>query len=55
MKGEGRMEGLKGYMGKVLKIDLSEETFELFPWNDEDRKPRRTAGFFVIGEIFTKK
>lgn len=36
------MSGLKGYMGKVLKIDLSSKTHELFPWTDEDR--RRTIG-----------
>ncbi|MBR3241522.1 MAG: aldehyde ferredoxin oxidoreductase family protein [Parasporobacterium sp.] len=36
------MSELKGYMGKVLKIDLSTRTHELFPWTDEDR--RRTIG-----------
>ncbi len=36
------MSELKGYMGKVLKIDLSSETSELYPWTDEDR--RRTIG-----------
>ncbi|MBQ6321883.1 MAG: aldehyde ferredoxin oxidoreductase family protein [Lachnospiraceae bacterium] len=36
------MSGLKGYMGKVLKIDLTSRTSGLFPWSDEDR--RRTIG-----------
>lgn len=36
------MSVLKGYMGKVLKINLSTRTHELFPWTDEDR--RRTIG-----------
>ena len=36
------MSGLKGYMGKVLKIDLTSKTSGLFPWSDEDR--RRTIG-----------
>lgn len=40
------MSGLKGYMGKVLKIDLSARTHELFPWTDEDRK--RTIGGKVM-------
>ena len=44
------MTDLKGYMGKVLKIDLSEETFELFPWNDEDRK-RTIGGKIMAADI----
>ena len=35
-------EALKGYMGKVLFIDLTDKTYRLFPWTDEDRK--RTLG-----------
>lgn len=27
-----------GYMGNVLKIDLTRQTTELYPWTDEDRK-----------------
>lgn len=32
------MSDLKGYMGKVLFIDLSTKTSKLFPWSDEDRR-----------------
>ena len=44
------MPGLKGYMGKVLKIDLSSETYGLFPWNDEDRK-RTIGGKIMAADI----
>lgn len=27
-----------GYMGSVLKIDLTRQTTELYPWTDDDRK-----------------
>lgn len=50
----GRMEidmyGLKGYMGKVLKLDLSSKTSELFPWTDEDRK-RTIGGKIMAADI----
>ncbi len=36
------MSRLKGYMGKVLKIDLTHRTHSLYPWTDADR--RRTIG-----------
>ncbi len=32
------MSALKGYMGKVLFVDLTTQTSKLFPWSDEDRK-----------------
>lgn len=32
------MSDLKGYMGKVLYLDLTTQTSSLFPWSDEDRK-----------------
>ena len=44
------MSGLKGYMGKVLKIDLSTKTTELYPWNDEDRK-RTIGGKIMAADI----
>lgn len=40
------MSELKGYMGKVLFVDLTKQTSELFPWTDEDRK--RTLGGKVM-------
>ena len=39
-------EPLKGYMGKVLFVDLTKKTYGLFPWTDEDR--RRTLGGKVM-------
>ena len=44
------MSGLKGYMGKVLKIDLSSRTSGLFPWTDEDRK-RTIGGKIMAADI----
>ena len=44
------MRTLKGYMGKVLKIDLTSGTSELFPWNDEDRK-RTIGGKIMAADI----
>jgi len=44
------MPALKGYMGKVLKIDLSSKTSELFPWSDEDRK-RTIGGKIMAADI----
>ncbi len=40
------MTQLKGYMGRVLFINLSDKTFCDFPWSDEDRK--RTLGGKVM-------
>ena len=40
------MTNFKGYMGKVLFVDLSKRTSEEFPWTDEDRK--RTVGGKVM-------
>lgn len=40
------MSKLKGYMGKVLFIDLSNKTHSEFPWTDEDRI--RTVGGKVM-------
>ncbi|NLL63914.1 MAG: aldehyde ferredoxin oxidoreductase family protein [Ruminococcaceae bacterium] len=39
-----------GYMGKVLKIDLTNKTFGEFPWSDEDRE-RTIGGKIMAGEI----
>lgn len=36
------MTNLKAYMGKVLFVDLTNQTYKEFPWSDEDRK--RTLG-----------
>ena len=44
------MEELKGYMGKVLFIDLARQTHELFPWTDKDRK-RTLGGKIMAGDI----
>ncbi len=40
------MGKLKGYMGKVLFVDLTKKTYEEFPWSDEDRI--RTIGGKVM-------
>ena len=40
------MTNFKGYMGKVLFVDLSKQTFGDFPWTDEDRQ--RTLGGKVM-------
>ncbi len=39
-------EPLKGYMGKVLFVDLTAKTYGPFPWTDDDRK--RTLGGKVM-------
>lgn len=41
---------LKGYMGKVLFIDLTTKTHCLFPWTDEDRK-RTLGGKIMAADI----
>ena len=43
-------EALKGYMGKVLFIDLTDKTYRLFPWTDEDRK-RTLGGKIMAADI----
>ena len=47
------MTELKGYMGKVLFIDLTERSFGEFPWTDEDRK-RTLGGKIMAGDILLK-
>ena len=44
------MTQLKGYMGKVLFIDLSARTFREFPWTDADRK-RTLGGKIMAADI----
>ncbi|MEI6578020.1 MAG: aldehyde ferredoxin oxidoreductase family protein [Eubacteriales bacterium] len=44
------MDKFKGYAGKVLKIDLSNETFENFPWSDADRE-RTLGGKIMAADI----
>ena len=43
-------ESLKGYMGKVLFVDLTERVYGLFPWTDEDRK-RTLGGKIMAADI----
>ena len=44
------MTKLKGYMGRVLFIDLTSKTFKDFPWTDEDRD-RTIGGKIMAGDI----
>ncbi len=44
------MTQLKGYMGKVLFIDLSARSFKEFPWTDADRK-RTLGGKIMAADI----
>ena len=44
------MTNLKGYMGKVLFVDLTKKTYEEFPWTDEDRK-RTIGGKIMAADI----
>ena len=44
------MSVLKGYMGKVLKIDLSVKKHSIFPWTDADRK-RTIGGKIMAADI----
>ncbi len=44
------MTNYKGYMGKVLFVDLTEKTFCEFPWTDEDRK-RTVGGKIMAADI----
>ena len=47
------MTQLKGYMGRVLFIDLSTRTFRDFPWTDADRK-RTLGGKIMAADILLK-
>ena len=40
----------KGYMGKVLFVDLTKQTWEEFPWTDKDRE-RTLGGKIMAGDI----
>lgn len=44
------MSELKGYMGKVLFVDLTKKTYNEFPWSDEDRK-RTIGGKIMAADI----
>ena len=44
------MSNLKGYMGKVLFVDLTKKTYGEFPWTDEDRK-RTIGGKIMAADI----
>ena len=44
------MTELKGYMGRVLMVDLTNQTFSDFPWTDEDRK-RTLGGKIMAADI----
>ena len=44
------MTNLKGYMGKVLFVDLTNKTHSEFPWTDEDRK-RTLGGKIMAADI----
>ena len=44
---------LLGYMGKVLKIDLTNRTSEDFPWTDKDRE-RTLGGKVMAADILLK-
>lgn len=47
------MNNLKGYMGKVLFVNLTDRTHKLFPWTDEDRK-RTLGGKIMAADILLK-
>lgn len=44
------MTDFKGYMGRVLMVDLAGRTFSDFPWTDEDRK-RTLGGKIMAADI----
>ncbi len=44
------MTNLKGYMGKVLFVDLTNKTYKEFPWTDKDRK-RTVGGKIMAADI----
>lgn len=47
------MAEYKGYAGKVLKVDLSNESYEVFPWSDADRE-RTLGGKIMAADILYK-
>lgn len=47
------MSELKGYMGKVLFVDLTNRTHSLYPWTDEDRR-RTLGGKIMAADILLK-
>ncbi len=44
------MTNYKGYMGKVLFVDLTTKAYKEFPWTDEDRK-RTVGGKIMAADI----
>ena len=44
------MEKLTGYMGKVLFVNLTDKSWNLFPWTDEDRQ-RTLGGKIMAADI----
>ena len=44
------MSKLKGYMGKVLFVHLTNKTYKEFPWTDEDRL-RTIGGKIMAADI----
>lgn len=44
------MDALKGYMGKVLFVDLTNKSHSLYNWTDEDRK-RTLGGKIMAADI----
>lgn len=44
------MTNYKAYMGKVLFVDLTNQTYKEFPWTDEDRK-RTVGGKIMAADI----
>lgn len=48
--GDDELSNCCGYMGKVLKVDLTKQTFEEFPWSDADRE-RTIGGKIMAADI----
>lgn len=44
------MTNYKGYMGKVLFVDLKDKTYKEFPWTDKDRE-RTVGGKIMAADI----
>ena len=44
------MTNYKGYMGRVLFVDLTEKTWKEFPWTDKDRE-RTLGGKIMAADI----
>ena len=47
------MKKLKGYMSRILRVDLSSSTFEDYPWTDADRV-RTVGGKVMAAEILRR-